>query len=289
MNHTDQWKALSSRIQGLVQSGLLHAQYLRVRSSDSYGTGKRLREQSESVLNEILSFREGFQVSLPLTALSAIDKFATTTGKLITDTSGPPDAEQERVWAGLVALAAFEAELSFLLSDTQESIRSRSERAFHHLQRSIVVDVGFREKWQDAFRSGEVACEKLGAVHLLLHGIWAFKVDAAGARTDLVFQEPASLEGVQRYAAGLVLTEWKKAVGTAEVNQRFQEARSQAKRYSQGPLLGSELTNYRYAVVVSERQVEVPNDLKEGNVIYRHINIAVDPQVPSRGKVARHR
>ncbi len=128
-----------------------------------------------------------------------------------------------------------------------------------------------------------MACEKLGAVHLLLHGIWAFKVDAAGARTDLVFQEPASLEGVQRYAAGLVLTEWKKAVVTAEVNQRFQEARSQAKRYSQGSLLGSELTSYRYAVVVSERQVEVPNDLKEGNVIYRHINIAVDPQVPSRG------
>ncbi len=128
MNYTDQWKALSSRIQGLVQSGLLHAQYLRVRSSDSYGTGKRLREQSESVLNEILSFREGFQVSLPFTALSAIDKFATTTGKLITDTSGPPDAAQERVWAGLVALAAFEAELSFLLSDTQESIRTRSER-----------------------------------------------------------------------------------------------------------------------------------------------------------------
>jgi hypothetical protein len=282
MNYTDQWSALSSRIHGLVQAGLLHAQYLRVRSSDSYGTGKRLREQSEGVLNEILSFQKNSHESLPLPAFAAIDKFVTTTGKLITDASGTSDLAQERVWAGLVALAAFEAELSFLLSDTQESIRTRSERAFHHLQRSVVADTGFRERWQHAFKAGEVACEKLGAVHLLLHGIWAFKVDAAGARTDLVFQEPADLQGVQRYAAGLVLTEWKKAASAGEADQRFQEARRQAKRYSQGPLMGTELTRYRYAIVVSEHQVEIPADIKEGDVVYRYVNIAVDPLVPSR-------
>jgi hypothetical protein len=283
MNCTDQWKALSSRIQGLVQAGLLHAQYLRVRSSDSYGTAQRLREQTEGVLNEILSLRASFHGSLPSTALAAVDKFATTAGKLITDASGTQDAAQERVWAGLVALAAFEAELSFLFSDTQESIRRCSERAFAHLQRSVVADPGFREKWQHAFKAGEVACERLGAVHLLLHGIWAFKVNMAGARTDLVFQEPADLQGVQRYAAGLVLTEWKTAATAREADQRFKEAMLQAKRYSQGPLMGTELTRYRYAVVVSERHVAIPPDLKEGDVLYRHVNISVNPLVPSRG------
>jgi hypothetical protein len=245
MNYTDQWKALSGRIHGLIQAGTLYAQYLHVRSSDSYGSSKRLREQSKDVLNEILALQAGFRESLPLTAIAAIDKFVTTSGKLITDAADIYDAAQEQVWAFLVALAAFEAELSFFLSDNQESIRTRSERAFHHLQRSIVADEDFRRKWQNAFEAGEVPCERLGAVHLLLHGIWAFKVDAVGARTDLVFQEPAELRGVQRYAAGLVLTEWKKAATANEADQRFQEARSQAKRYSQGPLLGTELTHLR--------------------------------------------
>jgi len=282
MNYTDQWKALSSRIHGLVQAGLLHAQFMQVRSGDSYGAAKRLREHSESVLNEILVFREGFKDSLPIAACSAIDQFTTSTGSLITDVSGSHESLQERVWAVLITLSAFEAEVSFLLSDTQESIRSCSERAFTHLQRSIVADEDFKQKWQKTYEKGEVACEKLGAVHLLLHGIWAFKVDAKGARTDLVMQEPTDLHGIQRYATGLVLTEWKIATTDKEVIQRFQEARRQANRYAQGVLSEIELASYRYVVVVSKRQVDVPDDIREGSVIYRHVNIAVDPQVPSR-------
>ena len=185
------------------------------------------------------------------------------------------------LWTGLVGLSAFETELSFLLCDNQESIRTKSELAFHHLQRSIIVDKDFQKKWQSAFKSGEVACEKLGAVHLLLHGIWAFKVNAEGARTYLVFQEPANLNGIQQYADGLVLTEWKKAK-TGEAEQRFSEARAQARLYSQGPLMGTELTNYRYAIVVSEQQIAIPSDLEEDGVVYRHINIAVTPLTPSK-------
>lgn len=193
-------------------------------------------------------------------------------------------ADYVPVSAAMVLLATFETEMSFILTDVQESIRARSERAFSHLQRSIVADREFREKWNAAFDEGEVACEKLGAVHLLLHGIWAFKVDAAGARTDLVFQEPAGdLTDKQRYVDGFVLTEWKKVADDADAESRFEEARVQAKRYAQGALAGSELTSYRYAVVVSRRRVSLPEDLSADGVVYRHINIAVDPQTPSRG------
>ena len=284
MTYSDQWKALSSRICGLMQAGKLHALFLTVRTSDTYGGAKRLREQCEGVLTALQSFRADFEHTLPLTALARIDNFLATTGDLITDTSGPRNARQERVWAALVLLGAFETELSFLLSDVQESIRARSERAFSHLQRLIVADPEFREKWKTAFNQGEVECEKLGAVHLLLHGIWAFKVNAAGARTDLVFQEPAEdLTDEQRFVDGFVLTEWKKATDTDNAEERFRQARSQAQLYAQGVLAGSELTGYRYAVVVSRQQVSVPGDLTEGEVVYRHINIAVDPQPPSRG------
>jgi hypothetical protein len=282
MTYKDQWKALSSRIHGLVQAGTLHAQYLRVRSSDSYGGAKRLRGQSKDILDELKVFQAGFGESLSSAVIAAIEKFITTAGPLIYNEGSISDAAQEQVWAFLVAIVAFEAEVTFLLSDTQAAIHSLSERAFQHLQRSIVADEDFRRKWQSAFEAGEVPCERLGAVHLLLHGIWAFKVDAAGARTDLVFQEPADLQGVQRYVAGLVLTEWKKAATDTEACQRFCEARDQAKRYSQGPLVGTELTGYRYAVVVSEHQIEIPADLRDGDIVYRHINIAVKPRVPSK-------
>lgn len=285
MTYLDQWKALSSRIRGLMQAGQLHAQYLAVRSSDSYGRAKRLREQSERVVTALRAFRDSFHELLPPPAVNAIDDFVAKTGTLVNDTTGTADLLQERVWAALVLLAAFETEMSFLLLDVQESIHARSERAFSHLQRSIVVDPDVRAKWQKAFDDGEVACEKVGAVHLLLHGIWAFKFDAVvGARTDLVYQEPADdLTAVQRYADGLVLTEWKKASVDTESDRRFEEARSQARRYVEGPLATTELRGYRYAIVVSRHRVKVPGDVSEGSVVYRHINVSVDPQVPSRG------
>jgi len=122
-----------------------------------------------------------------------------------------------------------------------------------------------------------------GAVHLLLHGIWAFKVDSAGARTDLVFEEPAGdVAAIQRYADGLVLTEWKKASKDSHSTKRFTEARLQARKYAQGLLTATELAGYRYAVVVSHSQVETPEDVTEGGVVYRHVNVAVDPRTPSR-------
>jgi hypothetical protein len=283
MTYLDQWKALSSRIRGLMEAGHLHAQYLAVRSSDTYGRGKRLREQGERILAALRAFRDSFQQVLPPPAVTAIDDFVGRTSTLINDTTGTPDSLQERVWAALVLLAAFETEMSFLLSDVQESIRARSERAFSHLQRSIVVDEDVRAKWKRAFDDGEAACEKLGAVHLLLHGIWAFKVDAAGARTDLVFQEPAGdFIAAQRYADGFVLTEWKKPAEDSQSDQRFNEARLQARRYAQGPLAATELTGYRYAVVVTRLQVEIPEDLREGAIMYRHVNVAVASRVPSR-------
>lgn len=267
-----------------MQAGQLHAQFLAIRSSDTYGVGKHLREQCEEVLSALNVFRDRFRHELSSTALASIENHVASIGGLIGDTGGGTGAKQERVWAVLVRLSAFETEMSFILSDAQETIRTRSERAFSHLQRLIVADPAFRDSWNRAFEEGEVACERLGAAHLLWHGIWAFKVDAAGARTDLVFQEPAGdLVDEQRYADGIVLTEWKRVNPDDNAEERFNQARSQARRYAQGVLAGSELTAYRYAVVVSRQQVSIPDDIMDGGVVYRHINVAVDPRTPSRG------
>lgn len=285
MTYADEWSALSARILGLIEAGELHARFMSIRGVDSYGRSKRLRDQADDILALLLTFRDRFADLLPASAVAAIDIFLKTTGPLIKDKEGSQDSREEKVWAALVMLGAFQAEISFLLSSPQEGIRSRSELAFSHLQRSIVVDGDIRAKWQKAYDDGEVPCEQLGAVHLLLHGIWAFKVDAAGARTDLVFQQPAGqFVREARFASGLVLTEWKLARKNDEPAKRFEAARNQAQRYAEDALLANELTDYRYAIVVSEGQLEVPDDFRIGHTLYRHINIAVKPAVPSRAK-----
>jgi hypothetical protein len=90
----------------------------------------------------------------------------------------------------LVPLAAFRSEFEYLLQDHEVESRSAVELAFEHLRRLIVVDDQVRKKWQAGFEQHETHCERLGSVHLLSHGIWAFKVATGGAATDLVFPEP---------------------------------------------------------------------------------------------------
>jgi hypothetical protein len=283
------WQALSGRIQGLVKAGQL------CKPNDSYSTLNRLGEQAIKILTDLERFRSVFGNSLPSSAVISINECIRTdvdvsVAKLLHDTTTTHDLRKEQVWSALVMLAAFETEVTFILSDVQAVIRARSERAFSHLRRLIVVDAATREQWKDALKDGEVACEKRGAVHLLWHGIWAFKVGGAGERTDLVLQQPAGeLANEQRYADGFVLTEWKIALSNTEAQKQFATARAQAERYAQGVLAGSELTAFRYLVVVSSQHIAEPADFRDGAVVYRHINIAVDPETPSQQRSALSR
>ena len=77
------------------------------------------------------------------------------------------------------------------------------ERAFEHLRRLLIVDPTTRALWQAAYKNSEPACERLGATHLLHHGVWTFKADAVGARTDLMYAEPVDLDqAASRCGAG---------------------------------------------------------------------------------------
>lgn len=294
MTFLEQWHALGSRIRGVVRAGQLHAQFLAVKNTDSYGRAKQLRDHCLSILVSLEQFGDSFSASLPPPAVDAINRCLSkeadiSVAKLLgIEASDAGGTREEKVSAALVMLAAFETEITFLLSDVQAAIRARTERAFQHLQRLIVVDLATREQWKGALKEGELTCEKRGAVHLLLHGIWAFKVGAAGERTDLVYQQPAGgLLDEGRYAEGLVLTEWKTASSDADAQKQFMIARDQAKRYAQGVLAGSELTAFRYLVAVSSKHITVPADVHDGSVIYRHINLAVDPEPPSRARQQR--
>jgi hypothetical protein len=156
------------------------------------------------------------------------------------------------------------------------------DRAFLHLQRSIVADPSVRERWKHAFdEEGEVACERLGAAHLLLFGIYSFKANAEGERTDIILGERLSLSEVEKASEALVLTEWK-MVSRDNLEKTAEHAFQQARRYSAGSLAGFELASRRYLVMVSERSLPMPPPRIEDVVTYEYRNIAVDPRVPSR-------
>jgi hypothetical protein len=287
MHYTDQWKALSARIRGLVEAAELDH---RLFGNINTGNWRFLAPQTAEVVAAVTELRSPLEGAGHAAAVSALERvLANNMVKGVQTISEWGDHSAQIVRSCFVVLRAFEAEMTFLLSDTQQSIRTRSERAFRHLSLLIAVDDEVREKWLTAFKSvrGEERCEQLGAAHLLWHGIYAFKVHAGKAgRTDLVFPEPHG--DPETYADALVLTEWKKATSASDARTKFANAKKQADNYAHGALAGNELRGYRYAIVVTEKQVETPPDEPCDDVTYRHINIAVDPGTPSHPVSARN-
>jgi hypothetical protein len=69
-------------------------------------------------------------------------------------------------------------------------------------------------------------CERLGATHFLWHGLWAFKVNVEGARTDPATFEPIDDREAQTSGGARVLTEWKKIekVSRRDIEETFASA-----------------------------------------------------------------
>jgi hypothetical protein len=278
MDYLSQCEAIATRIRGLGEAAELQARYRAVSSAED-GSSRYLRDQCQSVLEDLEGFQKSFGGALPVSGAQAISRVLNLKGGL-SEPGQTIDTIVQRLRQVLVELRAFESEMTYLLTDTQQRFRSIAERAFQHLRRLIVVDSDVKRKWGDAFERGEVACERLGATHLLWHGIFAFKVDAAGARTDLVYGEDIPKDAAG-YVQAIVLTEWKIAKDEKVARAKLEEARSQVKSYAEAPLAAIELRNIRYLVVVTASDVNLPPDETRGSVIYRHINIPVKPDLPS--------
>jgi hypothetical protein len=282
MHYTEQWKALSARIHGLTEAAEQDARFFGLTNS---GNWRFLSSQTRELIESIATFKSTLDSAHVPSAARAIgrvlflDRILAVQEKAAIATA---ELEVQTVRSCLVALRAFDAELTYLLSDNQQALRARSERAFQHLARQIVVDEEVRKRWQLALGAGEVRCELLGAVHLLAHGIYAFKADAKGARTDLIFTEPRDVGSPETYADALVLTEWKVARDQRPAEAKFIEAKVQAQQYATGALAGNELRTYRYVIVVTERRVVPPPDELINGVTFRCLNIAVNPESPSR-------
>lgn len=279
-----EWSAISAKIKGLVEAGNLFFKSIEKYSEDSFGTIRKvLFPQAEKTYLLIDNFREDHENQLPEQAISCINEFLKSFRKNFTDPvpSSTFKYQLQVVQNRLISLASFRTELEYHLSNFSDQIRRTAERAFEHLQRCIVADSNYQEKWTSAFKKGEVYCEKLGAIHLLWHGIWGFKVSAEGGRTDLVMGEKIDNPSQVESAFGLILTEWKRGSSSSEAEEKLKEARIQAQKYSVGVLGGIELISPRYIVIVTKDYITLPNDIEIGDIKYRHLNIATEPSVPS--------
>lgn len=279
MNYRTEWKVISDRIDGLLNAARFFFQIYQINTQDSYNTlGKELIPHAREISKVICHYQNKYASSLPSAITNSIKRFTADNGNLFSDNNINPLSGLQRMLTSLVSLRT---EIVYYLSDKAAFSRMLAARAFIHLQRSIVADLSIKNRWEDAFKKGELACEKLGATHLLLHGIWAFKTSAEGERTDLVLGEPQNINQAELAAEALVLTEWKLVRKPNELTAKINEAYRQAERYKAGILAGFELAQYRYLVFVSEKQLNMPENKTEDDITYWHINIAVNPDPPS--------
>jgi len=297
-----EWRRLEDRVAGLQVTASMTRDMAQLERGGLAHDAMwhRLRPTIIDLHQGLKSFHQSFAAAIPPLA----EKYLAFALAEIERTGGLGNRHGPSVlpsWQSVVSVVpliiGLGAEVSARLVDPEAEGRRRTERAFEHLGRSILVDEAYRSRWQRKFArkpaaavagaaggrpASELECERLGAVHLLLHGIWAFKVDSLGERTDLVLQEPLALTRAVSAAEALVLTEWRVAPTSACVEAKAQEARQQAMLYKRAALVASELASVCYLVVVTERREAVPDDVTEAGVTYRFVNLAVAPEPPAK-------
>jgi len=283
MNWYHEWQAISARIQGLLDAGVFFYSALQHSSADDQSVRKKvLLRNADIIFSSLNDYLQSYRSAFPEKALTSLERFLSQTEIRKINFNPNPGQIRGHVQFALTSLAAFQSEFSYVVSDTQAMALRTTERAFVHLQRSIMVNDNIKKNWMAAFDIGETRCEKLGALHLLSHGIWAFKAHGEKGRTDLILNEPLSdFSIIEKASTALVLTEWKVVKNSNKLDKKINEAFEQTKRYVTGVLGGIELTNYRYLVVVSKKSLKMPSDFTEDTIVYRHINIPVNPDTPS--------
>ncbi|ADO71711.1 uncharacterized protein STAUR_3923 [Stigmatella aurantiaca DW4/3-1] len=284
----DEWSAWSARLSAALDTLQLYARSGGIQ--ETLGASNALLVPEFKELFSLLGdFNTRFGTHLPPGAGLALSRFffAQTQSKRFLPEGNAIGLQGALLLGGL--LSGVRSQVTYFLSDKQTRARRMVDRAFTHLQRSLAADKAvFGARWLAAFQGprAEEACEKLGAVHLLQFGIWAFKAEAAGGKTDLILGERVNEEEAMRSADAMVLTEWKMVRAKDDPVTRAHEALEQAEKYTLETLAGFELSSYRYLVLVSEDYLAPIPPIPQGGRTYEVCNIAVTPSTPAPAAVA---
>jgi hypothetical protein len=274
-----EWKAISRRLDRWCATAEVHLRHIdemrKVSDTWQQTAIKAIGYEAKEIFNSINALR------LPADLQEKLDAARERLAPLMRIMD--EDKVRHVVSYRWVVLATLRAPLDEALAATEEPRRRLVERAFLHLNRTLTVDPDARDRWGEAFAQGEPRCEQLGALHLLSHGIYAFKADAGSGRTDLILGTPVSLADDVRSAEALVLTEWKLFRDGDDAAAKALEGKSQAERYAQVELAGIELRGHRYVVLVSMQPIpfQFPRDETDRGVRTHYVNVVIDPPSPS--------
>jgi hypothetical protein len=278
MNWITKWRAISAHVLSLGEAGNYLLQAFQANEGNYGGVNLVLRELDQ-IGRELQAFFDQYRSQIPDPAAEYLrDRLLQYDALTHSLDQAPSSGRIQGVAAALMIRAHFE----YLIHDTEIEGRNATELAFEHLRRLIAVNAKIREEWTQVFDQREERSEQLGAVHLLSHGIWAFKVTDSGAATDLVYREPLVQSPIlQRTARALVLTEWKKATDDATARAQSERAITQAQLYAGGVLGDIELKRTRYIIIVSPQLVGSLPDVERDGTTYRHIMIPLSQDQPS--------
>ena len=273
MTWLSEWRALAARIEGFSVPGEL---VTTARDhSPGHLMGGFMLSAADRLLKAVRSFHDRHENDLPEMARLALSQ-------IVIPTSFPGRSSPTNLLAAAqvaATLRALRVELDHYFADEDLAVRRLVERAFLHLQRSLEADKEFRRRWK---RANESKCETLGALHLLAHGIWAFKAHAVGARTDLILKKPLRNDEVGAAdVEAFVLTEWKLADEEDDLCEQIADAHHQLRRYQGGALGGFELSTRRYVVIVSDHDLPLPSDHQDRGILCRHILLNRGDDTPS--------
>lgn len=279
----EKWASISQKIDGIKAAGEFLINALKCNTQYGNNSQNEIVIQIRNSILEINSFKEINFKHLDIAARSSIESLYDFCHSQSLFQEDKDQFTEIQMVSFITRLLLTRNDVSYCLTDHQKKIKNLSEKAFLHLQRKIIVGADEKARWEKAFSKGEVECEKLGSLHLLWHGLWAFKINAEGERTDLIYSDErlSDIDANYEAVSGLVLTEWKVLRSGENATSKFSEACKQARMYTEGSLAGVELAKYRYAIVVSEENIHTPDDFIENDVVWRHINIAINSKTPS--------
>jgi hypothetical protein len=150
MDHLAQWKAFSARIQSLARATELHTRLLSVEGADPYGRAKTLHVQLQAVRQRIVEFLAAFEDRMPRAAVSSMQTVLHALSPLLADDRTQDANKRQRlVVAAMLLLMTFEAELTYLLSDQQQAVHMRVERALVNALHAVACMKGFRSWFKD--------------------------------------------------------------------------------------------------------------------------------------------
>jgi hypothetical protein len=270
MTWISRWKSISTKIDQLQEVSRAYFNSINSFGVDHYGIGgSSIIPAARELYNEVLDLKRNYPM-MPgevQTLIVKLEKNFSGHHKF----TGIPG-----VGGAMVHLGIFNSEMSYYLRDNEILTKDKVKLAFLHLQRTLLVDMELRKKWLAAYGEGEEALEKIGAIHLLSHGLWAFKAANENEKRDLVLSTPIKADEVQEVGAALVLTEWKK-ISAESLVSKAKEALAGARKYQGSHWAGSELKKEKYLVMVSEHHLEMPVSVIDDEIRYVYVNLSINP------------